>query len=107
MKPGSVVIVDFPGVTGLKRRPAIVVSTAAYHTERPDLILAAVTSQVLKSTAKTDYILQDWLSAGLQQPSAVRIFLGTRPASSVTEIGELSVIDWSEVQKRLRLSLAI
>ncbi len=59
MKPGSVVVVDFPGATGIKRRPAIVVSTAVNHAERPDLILAAVTTQTAKATAKTDYILQD------------------------------------------------
>jgi mRNA interferase MazF len=105
MKPGSVVIVNFPGATGIKRRPAIVVSTAIYHAERPDLILAAVTTQVAKATAKTDYILQDWVFAGLKQPSAVRIFLGTRPKTEVTEIGELSDRDWTEVQKRLRISL--
>ncbi|MGQ0543510.1 MAG: type II toxin-antitoxin system PemK/MazF family toxin [Blastocatellia bacterium] len=44
MKPGSVVTVDFRGVTGVKRRPAVVVSSSSYHSERPDLILAVVTS---------------------------------------------------------------
>lgn len=107
MKPGSVVVVNFPGATGIKRRPAIVVSTALYHTERPDLILAVVTTQTAKAKAKTDYNLQDWSSAGLKRPSAVRIFLGTRPAIGVTEIGELSGRDWLEVQKRLRISLEV
>ena len=74
MTSGSVVIVNFPGATGIKRRPAIVLSTATYHIERPDVILTAVTSQVAKANAKTDHILQDWKSAGLTKPSAVRIF---------------------------------
>lgn len=107
MKPGSVVIVNFPGATGIKRRPAIVVSTAIYHAERPDVILAAVTTQIARATAKTDYILQDWSSAGLNRPSAVRIFLGTRPYTDVTEIGKLSDRDWAEAQKRLRISLEV
>ncbi len=107
MKPGSLVTVNFPGATGMKRRPAVVVSTEIYHSDRPDLILAAVTSKVAKATAKTDYILHAWSSAGLNQPSAVRIFLGTRPATEVTEIGELSERDWLEVQDRLRLSLEV
>ena len=107
MKSGSVVIVNFPGATGIKRRPAIVVSTALYHTERPDVILAAVTTQTAKARAKTDYILQDWSSAGLKQPSAVRMFLGTRPAIEVIKIGELSERDWTEVQKRLQISVEI
>lgn len=32
--PGDVVTVDFPGVRGLKRRPAVVVSTDLYHSHR-------------------------------------------------------------------------
>lgn len=107
IKPGSVVTVNFPGATGMKRRPAIVVSTSLYHVERPDVILAAVTSQVANAKSKTDYVLQDWSSAGLKQPSAVRIFLGTRPAADVTEIGELSERYWSEVRKRLQISLEV
>ncbi len=107
MKPGSVVIVDFPGATGIKRRPAVVVSTMLYHTERPDVILAAVTTQTAKAKAKTDYILQDWSSAGLKQPSAVRVFLGTRPAADVLEVGNLSERDWAEVRKRLQISIEV
>lgn len=93
MKPGSVVIVNFPGATGIKRRPAVIVSTGLYHAERPDVILAVITTQTAKSNAQTDYILQDWSVAGLKQPSAVRIFLGTRPAAEVSKIGELSKRD--------------
>jgi mRNA interferase MazF len=107
MKPGSVIIVNFPGATGIKRRPAIVVSTAIYHAERPDLILAPVTTQVAKASAKTDCILQDWSFAALKQPSAARMFLGTKPKTDVTKIGELSDRDWAEVQKRLRISLEV
>ena len=60
MKPGSVVVVNFPGATGIKRRPAIAVSSEIYHVERPDLILAVVNTQVANAIAKTDFILQDW-----------------------------------------------
>lgn len=105
MKSGSVVIVDFPGATGIKRRPAIVVSTATYHQERPYVILAAVTTQTAKATAKTDYLLKDWAVAGLKKQSSVRIFLGTRPVADVTKIGELSSRDWAEMQKRLQISI--
>lgn len=89
----------------MKRRPAVVVSTAIYHAERPDVILAVLTTQAAKATAKTDYILQDWSSANLKQPSAVRMFLGTHPVTEITEIGELSERDWLEVRKRLKISL--
>jgi mRNA interferase MazF len=39
-EPGDIVTVDFPGVTGIKRRPAVVLSSAAYHVTRPDTIVA-------------------------------------------------------------------
>ncbi|MDI6793397.1 MAG: hypothetical protein QME81_11120 [bacterium] len=36
-QPGSVVVVDFPGAVVVKRRPAVVLSTTTYHTQRPDV----------------------------------------------------------------------
>lgn len=107
-KPGAVVTVDFPGATGVKRRPALVVSTDAYHAARPDVIFAVITSQTTAATAPTDYQLQDWAAAGLHKPSAFRSYLATLPASSVAAVvGHLSDRDWQEVQARMRLALAV
>lgn len=107
-KPGAVVKVDFPGAMGVKRRPAIVISSATYHATRPDVILAIVTSQTSAAIAPSDYLLQDWSAAGLHQPSAFRSFLVTLPASNVVSIiGQLSDRDWQEVQARLRVALAV
>lgn len=46
-KFGDVVLVPFPFTdqTAAKKRPAIVVSSDAYHRERPDVIVVAVTSR--------------------------------------------------------------
>lgn len=107
MQPGDVVTVEFPGITGVKRRPAVIISTDMYHRSRPDVILALLTTQLADATAPTDYILQDWAQAGLHRPSAVRMFLATLPAKAVTVIGHLSDRDWQEVQQRLRLALAV
>lgn len=54
MKAGTIVTAEFPGVVATKRRPALVVSTAIYHAERPDVILALVTSQFSKASAKIE-----------------------------------------------------
>jgi mRNA-degrading endonuclease toxin of MazEF toxin-antitoxin module len=62
--PGAIVVVDFPGVTGIKRRPAVVVSSPLYHRERPDVIFGIITSQIASATAASDYVLQDWKAAG-------------------------------------------
>lgn len=104
MKTGTVVTVEFQGVVSTKRRPAVVVSSEKYHRERPDAILAVVTSQTDKSLSSTDYILQDWKSANLNKPSAVRIFLFTLPQSKLTEIGALSERDWAKVKTRLQIA---
>jgi len=68
LKPGDVVVVDFPGVMGIKRRPAVIVSSDAYHSARPDVILGLITSQVAGSIGSTDHALADWSAAGLRLP---------------------------------------
>ena len=105
MRAGSVVVVNFPGVNGLKRRPAIVISSDLYHSNRPDVILALITSQITKSNSETDYTLRDWSNCGLNKPSAVRMFLSTRPKQEASYIGELSEFDWSDVKKRINISI--
>ena len=107
MKAGTIVISNFPGVVSSKRRPAVIISSETYHRERPDVILALVTTNIANAKSATDYILRDWSSANLNRPSAVRNFLFTLPKSEVTEIGELSERDWKEAQKRLQISLEI
>jgi len=106
MNPGTVVIADFLGAVRIKRRPALVISTSLYHAERPDVILTIITSQIVKSNAKTDYVLKDWRAAGLNQPSVMRVYLGMKTPAELTEIGQLSNRDWTEVQKRLQIALA-
>ncbi len=57
--PGDVVTVAFVGVTGTKRRPAVVVSSDLYHANRPDVIVGLLTTQIGGATTPTDYRLQD------------------------------------------------
>jgi len=108
VQTGDIVIVDFPGAQGIKRCPALVLSTALYHQYRPDVIIGVITSQVQNATLPTDYILKDWSAAGLHQPSAFRAFLATLPAATTTRIGHCSAEDWRGIvtclQKALPLS---
>src|SRR5438105_2222515 len=104
-KPGDVVTVDFPGATGVKRRPAVVVSSDLYHSDRPDLILAVLTTNVRAANTSTDYLLQDWAGAGLHAPSAFRAYFGMAVPSAVRVIGRLSDRDWNEVKARMKLAL--
>ena len=104
---GDVVVCDFPGVQGVKRRPAIVVSTGIYHAHGADVILGEITTQLGKAVSPTDHALRDWRLAGLHQPSAFRSFLVTLVRTDALQIGRLSDRDWQEVQSRLRLALAV
>ena len=99
--PGDVVTVDFPGATGLERRPAVVVSSALYHAHRPDLVLGVLTSQIASATTPTDFLLQDWQAAGLNRPSAFRAYFGMVERGTVRIIGQLSEQDWPGVRSCL------
>ena len=106
LQAGDIVTIDFPGVRGTKRRPAVVVSSAVYHQHRPDVIVGVVTSQIQQATAPTDHVLLDWLDAGLHRPSAFRTFLATLPASAATPIGRCSTRDWEEILACLSRAIA-
>jgi mRNA interferase MazF len=105
--PGELVVVDFPGVQGNKRRPALVISSDAYHRSRPDVIVGLITSQLPSPGGLTDYILADWKAAGLNKPSAFRAFLVTLPRTTISStIGRVAADDWPAIQRCVRVALA-
>ena len=59
---GDIVLVPFPFTdqSAAKKRPAVVISSAAYQRERPDLIIMAITSQVRPVQAFGEVVVQDW-----------------------------------------------
>jgi mRNA interferase MazF len=95
---GDLVVFLSPDIQGPKRRPAVVISTHDYHSNRPDAILGLVTSQTDRAIGPTDCVLKDWQQAGLRKPSLFRSFLATRPREELTLIGHLSEADWRAVQ---------
>ena len=107
IEPGKIVLADFAGATGVKRRPALVISTVRYHQTRPDVIIGVLTTQIASAKAPSDYILQDWSQAGLHKPTAFRTFLNTAPITAVKQIRQVTERDWAEVQACLRLAIAI
>jgi mRNA interferase MazF len=58
---GGVLLVLFPlsDLSATKVRPAVVVSSALYHSTKPDLLLAALTSKVATATGPYDDVLED------------------------------------------------
>lgn len=103
--PGDIVTVDFPGVNGVKRRPAVVLSSATYHSLRPDVIVGLITTKT-GALGATDYVLQDWASAGLRVASIFRCFIVTLPPSAnLVVIGSLSERNWQAVQVCVKIAL--
>src|SRR4051812_7108006 len=105
--PGDVVVCDFTGAQGTKRRPAVVISTDLFHTTGANAVVGELTTQVGKGVQPTSYLLQDWSAAGLHQPSVFRCYIVTILRADARLIGRLSDRDWLEVQARLRLALAV
>lgn len=107
---GEVVLVPFhfSDLSTTKVRPALVVSSAQYHQDEPDLLLAAITSNVAAATGVLDYPLQQWQQAGLKFPSAFKPVLFTLdPQRVLHPIGMLKPLDLAEVDKRLKLALGL
>lgn len=103
---GDVVTVDFPRVTGVKRRPAVVLSSATYHANRPDVIVGLITTRTI-ALGITDCIRQDWQAAGLRVASIFRSFIVTLPPSAnLVCIGQLSERDWQQVRACVKVALA-
>ena len=76
---GDLVLVPFPFTdhSTTKRRPAVVVSSAAYQRERPDLVILAVTSQVRPLADFGEAAIAKWKEAGLLRPSVLKPVLAT------------------------------
>lgn len=107
---GEIVLVPFPytNLSATKTRPAVVVSSAAYHTVRSEVLLAYVSSQIAKAVAPIDYVLLDWQQAGLPKASFVRPKVAAvEPTLVVYQVGQLSLRDLTEVDRRLRLAMAL
>lgn len=100
---GDVVLVPFPFTdqSSTKKRPAVVVSSEAYHAERSDLILAAVTSQAA-SNRFGEVTIGAWQRAGLLKPSVVKPVLTTlEPRLVERTLGRLESSDRSSLRSAL------
>lgn len=102
---GDVVLVPFPftNQAGTKRRPAAIISSAAYNTAQRDLVIMAVTSQLRPSIALGEAHVADWQAAGLVKPSAIKPVITTiEQALVIRRLGQLTTED----QQALRNAIA-
>jgi mRNA interferase MazF len=107
-KFGDVVLVPFPFTdqTSIKKRPAVVVSSAFYHQTHADIILMAITSQRQAIAFANNLNINDWQGAGLLKPSTVKPIISTVEKKLVLKkLGSLQQEDLDELQKVLQLIL--
>jgi mRNA interferase MazF len=93
---GEVVLVPFPFTdqTGIKKRPAVIVSSAEDQAQRRDLVIMAITSQIRPRPAFGEFTVTDWKKAGLIAPSAVKPVLTTIEKRLVLKkLGQLQQVD--------------
>ena len=103
---GDVVLATLPfsDLTGIKQRPAVVVS--APHPS-VDLLLLPLTSQ-LAHLQPGEFILADWKTAGLLFPTAVKRGLFTLDKTRINRrFGNLTAADREKLDAALRLWLGL
>ena len=106
---GDVVLVSFvfADESGVKHRPAVIVSSEAYHTGRDEVIIAAITSRT-KRVLTGDYLVNDWRGAGLLFPSVATSIIRTIKQGMIARrLGSMSSADIEEIDNKLRLALGL
>ena len=102
---GDIVLVPFPFTdqSSVKKRPAVIVSSAAYNRQRPDVIIMAITSQIHASNSFGDTTITDWRAAGLLKPSVLKsIFTTVEKRLVLKTLGHIGGQDRSALQTMLQ-----
>ncbi len=106
---GEVVLVGFvfSDETGERRRPAVIVSSEAYHGSRQEAIITAITSRTDRMLAG-DHLVTDWQDAGLLFPSVATGILRTIKQGMITRrLGTMSRADVAALDDKLRTALSL
>ena len=97
-EPGDVILLSYPfgQGAGVRKRPALVVSSSAFNQETGELVIAQITSRVSAPARAGDYAIMDWREAKLPRPALGRARLATLKSSQV--LRRLSSLSAAEVQ---------
>lgn len=105
---GDILLVPFPFTdqTSTKKRPTVVISSDEYNSQKPDLIVMAITSQFNASAGFGEMIIADWKSAGLLKPSVIKPVITTIEKSLVIrKLGKLPESDRNNLKEVIQLIL--
>jgi mRNA interferase MazF len=107
---GDVVLVPFPFSERpvAKRRPAVVVSSDAYHTASDDVVIAQITSKLAVAPRPGDHHIVAWQEAGLVTPSLARVKLATlHSALILRRLGTMPASDMRAIDRGLAVALGL
>ena len=108
-KRGDVVLVTFvfADETGVKLRPAVIVSSEAYQSERDEVIIEAISSRTDR-VLPGDHLIKDWQRAGLLFPSVATGIIRTIKRNMVTrKLGSMPSPDMKVMDAAIRLALGL
>ncbi len=106
---GDVVLVGFvfSDESGKKVRPAVVISSTAYHRARQEAVVAAITSNVRRRLFG-DHAIANWKEAGLLFPSVATGILRTiKQAMIERKLGAMLKRDMEAIERELRRALGL
>lgn len=104
---GDVVLVSFifADETGVRQRPAVIISSDAYHRGREEVIIAAITSRTDR-VLEGDYLIGGWRRAGLLFPSVATGIIRTIKQDMVArKLGAMPQVDMRIINRKLRMAL--
>lgn len=108
-KRGDVVLVTFvfADETGVKLRPAVIVSSAAYHSGRDEVIIEAISSRTDRILAG-DHLVKDWRRAGLLFPSVATGVVRTIKQNMIArKLGSMLSPEMKAIDDNIRLALGL
>ncbi len=101
---GDVVLVPFPFTdqSGIKKRPAVVVSSQKYNASRRDIVIMAITSQARQPLSVGEAMVADWQGAGLIRPSVFKpVFTTIEQGLVLRVMGHLLTPDLKTLRKAI------
>jgi mRNA interferase MazF len=108
-KRGDVVLVRFifSDETGERQRPAVIISSDAYHQSRQEAIIAAITSRTDR-ILMGDHLIHGWQEAGLLFPSvATGIIRTIKQGMIARKLGIMPPPDMKRIDGNLRDALGL
>jgi len=106
---GDVVLVSFifSDETGVKQRPAVIISSDAYNQHRQEAIISAITSRTDRLLIG-DHLIKEWKKVGLLGSSvATGIIRTIKQSMIISKLGTISRDDLNEIDKKLRITLEL